>query len=86
MYTTLSQRRLRWLGHALRMSDERIPKALLYNELVVGKRNVGRSRLRYKDVCKRDLKSLKNLDIHEWEMFTDDRSLIMALSYYGETE
>ena len=59
IYNTLSQRRLRWLGHVLRMNDERIPKALLYSELVVGKRNVGRPRLRYKDVCKCDLKSLK---------------------------
>ena len=28
MYFTLSQRRLRWLGHILRMGDERIPKVL----------------------------------------------------------
>ena len=73
MYTTLSQRRLRWLGHVLRMSDERIPKALLYSELLVDKRSVGRPRLRYKDVCKRDLKSL-NVDIDEWEKLTDDRN------------
>ena len=59
MYTILSHRRLRWLGHIVRMSDERIPKTLLYSELVVGKRNVGRPRLHYKYVCKRDLKSLE---------------------------
>ena len=39
VYFTLSQRRLRWLGHVLRMGAERIQKSLLYNELVVGKRN-----------------------------------------------
>ena len=55
MYTTFSQRRL---GHVLRMNDERIIKDLLYSELVVGKRNIGQPRLRYKDDCKRDLKSL----------------------------
>ena len=38
------------------MRDDWVPKALLYSELVVGKRNFGRPRLRYKDVCKRDLK------------------------------
>ena len=40
IYTKLSQRRLRWLCNVLRMSDELIPKAQIYSELVVGKRNV----------------------------------------------
>ena len=43
---------------------EQIPKDLLHIELNVGKRNVGLPR--YKDVCKRDLKSL-NINIGEWE-------------------
>ena len=73
MHTTLSQCRLRWLGHVMRMSDERIPKDFLYSELIVGKYNVGRPRLRYKDVCKRDLKSL-SVEIDEWEKLTDDRN------------
>ena len=81
IYTAINQRRLRWLGHVLRMSDECIPKALLYSELVVGKRNFGRPRLRYKDVCKRDLKSYENVDIDEWEWLNYNRnkwrSLIM---------
>ena len=65
MYIILSQRKLRWLDHVLRMSDERIPKDPLYIELVVGKCNVG---LRYNDVCKRDL----NLDIDKWEKIIND--------------
>ena len=73
MYTTISQRRFHWIGNVLRMSDERIPKDVLCSELVVGKRNVGRPRLRYEDVCKRDLKSL-NVDIDEWEKLTEDRN------------
>ena len=53
------------------MSDEGIPKAFLYTELVVGKRhNVGRLRLRYKEVCKRDLDSL-NVAIGELENLTN---------------
>ena len=55
------------------MSNERISKDLLCSELVVGKRNVGRPRLRYKDVCKRDLKSL-SVDIDEREKLTEDRN------------
>ena len=69
MHTNLIQRRLRWFGHVLRKSNEGIPKSLLYSEFAVGKRNVGRPRLRHKDVCKRDLKSL-DIDIHEWENIT----------------
>ena len=71
MYFTLSQRRLRWLGHVLRMGAERIPKSLLYGELVVGKRNRGRPKLRFKDVCKRDIKSL-NIRADELELLAND--------------
>ena len=63
MYTTFSQRRLR---HFRRMSDVRILKVLLYGELVGGKRNVGRPRLRYKDACKRDLRTI-SIGFDEWE-------------------
>ena len=59
MFMLLKQRRMRWLGHGVRMDDGRIPKDLLYGELVQGKRSTGRPQLRFKDVCKRDLKALK---------------------------
>ena len=58
MYTLLKQRHLRWLGHLVRMADGRIPKDLLYRELVQGKHPRGRPQLRYKDICKWDLKTL----------------------------
>ena len=66
MFTLLKQRRMRWLGHVVRMDDGRIPKDLLYGELVQGKRPTGRPQLRFKDVCKRDLKAL-NIDQNNWE-------------------
>ena len=47
------------------MSNELIPKALLYSELVFGKLIVGQPRLRYKDVSNRDLNSFKNVDFDE---------------------
>ena len=46
-------------------------KFVLYIELVVGKRNRGRPKLRFKEVCKRDLKSL-NITTGEWKLLADD--------------
>ena len=68
MYTLL-----RWLGHVRRMEDGRIPKDILYGELASGKRSVDRPQLRYKDVCKRDLKAL-DIDTNSWEDTSADRS------------
>ena len=56
MFTLLRQRRLRWLGHVYRIEEGRIPKDILYGELASG-RSIGRRQLRYKVVCKRDVKA-----------------------------
>ena len=73
MFTLLRQRRLRWLGHVRRMDDGRIPKDILYGELAAGKRATGRPQLRYRDVCKRDMKALK-METDSWEDTAADRS------------
>lgn len=52
---TLRKARLRWLGHVQRMSDSRLPKQILYGALEVGKRRVGRPRLRWKDCVHTDV-------------------------------
>ena len=54
------------------MPDGRIPKDLLYGELASGKRAQGRPHLRFKDVCKRDMKSL-DMDTGRWESLACDR-------------
>ena len=72
MYTMLTKRRLRWLGHVCRMQDGRIPKDLLYGALAEGARRVGRPFLRYKDACKRDLKA-SSIDIKSFESEAADR-------------
>ena len=59
MYTLFRQWRIRWIGHVRRMEDGRIPKDILYGQLAVGKRPRGRPQLRYKDVCKRDMRGLE---------------------------
>ena len=73
MITLLRQRRLRWLGHVSRMEDGRIPKDLLYAELAEGKRATGRPQLRFKDVCKRDLKAI-DVEVGNWENLAQHRN------------
>ena len=41
MFFTLNHCRLLWLGHILRMGYERVPKSLLYSELVDGRHKCG---------------------------------------------
>ena len=67
----LCQCRLRWLGHAHRMGDGRIPKDVLYGELATRHHPTGHPALRFKDVCKRDLK-LADIDPGTWEQIADD--------------
>ena len=71
------------------MDDGRIPKDLLYGEFVQGKRPTGRPQLRFKDVCKRDLKAL-NIDQNNWEATALKQSawrqtVQKGLSKFGET-
>ena len=73
MYTLLKQRGMRWPGHVVLMDDGRIPKDLLYGELVQGKRPTGRPPLRFKDMCKRELKAV-NIDQNNWEATALDQS------------
>ena len=65
LFYILTQRRLRWLGHVRRMPCGRLPKDILYGELAIGRRDLGRPKLRFKDVVKRDLWTAR-LD-EEWE-------------------
>ena len=48
------------------MDDGRIPKYILYGELALGRRTTGHPRLRYKDVCVRDMKAV-DIDTMSWE-------------------
>ena len=50
---------MRWVGHVRRMDDDRLPKKLLYGELVLGKRPQHRPKKRFKDNVKSNLKNLK---------------------------
>ena len=56
IHTLLKLAQLRWTGHVTRISDERLPKKILYGELQVGKRSHGGQKKRYKDTLKASLK------------------------------
>ena len=72
MPALLSHRRLRWLGHVHRMDLHRLPRETLYGELRDGARRVGRPQLRFKDVCKRDMKGAQ-INADTWEALAKDR-------------
>ena len=72
------------------MKDGRIPKDLLYGELATEKRPTGRPKLRFKDVCKRDLQAL-GINSDSWKVTATDRdawrhTVKVGLSQYEETQ
>ena len=52
----LTQRRLRFLGHLSRMSEDRLPKQLLVSAPAGGKRTAGGQKRRWSDLVSNDLK------------------------------
>ena len=52
----IMKERLRCLGHALRMKDDRLPKIVPFGYLSRAKRKAGRRCLGWEDVIKKDLK------------------------------
>ena len=45
----ITKRQLRWIGHVIRMPENRLPRKLFYGELSSGYRSSGGQRKRYKD-------------------------------------
>ena len=57
MHTVLKLAQLRWIGHVIRVDNERLPKKVFYGELQEGKRSQGGQKKRYKDTLKASLKA-----------------------------
>ena len=50
--------RLRWLGHVVRMKDDRLPKTVLFTQPSRAKRKAGRPHLGWEDVTNKDFKEM----------------------------
>ena len=80
----LNRNRLRWVGHVIRMSDDRLPKQMLYGELSLGTRKTGGQLKRYKDVTKRSLIDC-NIDPDNLESVASNRQEWRVVTKQGLT-
>ena len=74
MEDLLIRKNLRWIGHLMRMSPDRLQKQILYSQLSSGHRKRGRPRLRFKDTIKRDLK-LRDIKTDSWTSHSHSREI-----------
>ena len=78
----LHRNKLRWVGHVIRMDEDRLPKQLLYGELSTGARSSGGQLKRYKDSTKKILKAC-NIPPENLEELAKDRDDWRTLSRQG---
>ncbi|KAK2175258.1 hypothetical protein NP493_742g01013 [Ridgeia piscesae] len=68
----LIRKNLRWTGHLMRMSPDRLLKQVLYSHLSSGHRKRGRHRFRFKNTIKRNLK-LRDIKTDSWTSLSQQR-------------
>jgi len=73
MEAMIARSQLRWTSHIIRMSEEQLPRALLFAELKEGTRPRGRPRLRFKDTVKRRL-TLAGISYQQLEKLASDQA------------
>ena len=78
----IKRAQLRWSGHLVRMTDDRIPKALFYGQLKTDCRTRGGQRKRYKDGIKSTLKSC-SIPLNTWEATATNRPLWRHTCHIG---
>jgi hypothetical protein len=66
----IRERRMKWAGHVRRMNEQRIPKKILFGEVVNGKRGRGRPALSWERCLKADCES-KN--VNNWVSMSKNR-------------
>ena len=78
MEELLIRKNLRWTGHLMRMSPDRLPKQVLYSQLSSGHGKRGRPRLGFNDTIKRNLK-LRDIKTDTWTSLSQQRDQWRAL-------
>ena len=67
----LVKSRMKWAGHVERMNEDRLPR-MAYVHQERGKRNRGRTRMRWRDCIERDMRKAELQDV-DWRMVAQDR-------------
>ena len=78
MEDLLIRKNLRWTGHLMRMTPDRLPKQVLYSQLSSGHRKRGRPRLRFKVTIKKNLK-LRDIKTDSWTSLSEQGDQWRAL-------
>ena len=69
----VKSRRLQYAGHVARMEEGRIPKKVMTEGILDGRRFPGRPRMRWADNVKKDLESVGVEDVQDWRTLAQDR-------------
>ena len=78
MEDLLIRKNLRWTGHLMRMSPDRLPKQVLYSQLSSGHRKRERPRFRFKDTIKRN-PELRDIKTDSWASLSQQRDKWRAI-------
>ena len=82
IHALLKTAQLQWAGHVVRMSEERLPKHLLYGQLSEGRRSTGSQRKRYKDSLKSSVNAFERNN-KSWESLAAQRGTWCSLVRKG---
>ena len=82
MHNLLMQCHMCWLVHVRYMGNGRIPKDILYGELITGSHPKGCPHLRFKDVCKHDMK-VCHINTNNCEEAASDHAVWRSMTKTG---
>ncbi len=78
MEAAVAKKHLRWLGHTIRMPEHRLPRQVLYSQLMGAKRSAGGQKQHFKDYT-RDLLKRANIPLTQLESLALDRSACVSV-------